>query len=302
MTGPAATRPPIVVGVDSSDSARFAAEWAADLAAVRGCPLHLVHVVPGYPQDAAPLPVPLWLREVVDAAVRTGADAADIEIVSGGTDRLLLQRAAGAELLVVGSYGEAAWSGMLAGRTGLTLVERAPCPVAVVRGRAPRIPPPRQGPVVVGVDGSPASVRALVLGADLAAATGADLLAVHAFTDVSASGGSPHRRQEDWARLVAEAEAELEQTAAAAIADRPQVRFSYRVVAGTTLRVLIDQAESARAVVVGQRDERSPAGEMVLGSTSRGLVEFAPCPVVVLPATASGAGAAPAQAAAPTSG
>ncbi|WP_408004632.1 universal stress protein [Pseudonocardia lacus] len=109
----------------------------------------------------------------------------------GGTDQLLVRRAAGARLLVVGSYGEAAWSGMLAGRTGLTLIERAPCPVAVVRGKAPLVSPPRRGPVVVGVDGSRASVRALVLGADLAAATGAELLAVHAFTDVSEAGGAP---------------------------------------------------------------------------------------------------------------
>jgi nucleotide-binding universal stress UspA family protein len=285
--------PAIVVGVDPSDSARNAAVWAADLAAVRRCPLHLVWVVPGYPQDAAPVEVPRWLHQLVDSAVRSGADATDTEIVMGGTERLLVRRAAGARLLVVGSYGEAAWSGMLAGRTGLTLVERAPCPVAVVRGRAPLIPPPRRGPVVVGVDGSPASVRALRLGADLAAATGAELLALHAFTDMTESGGTPHRRREDWARLVEEAQEELAATAAAALVDCPTIRFRHLVVAGTTLRVLMDHAESARMIVVGQRDERAPAGEMVLGSTSRGLVEFAPCPVVVLPAAPAGSAAAP---------
>jgi nucleotide-binding universal stress UspA family protein len=284
--------PPIVVGVDPSDSARNAAVWAADLAAVRRCPLHLVWVVPGYPQDAAPVEVPRWLGQLVDSAVRSGADATDTEIVTGGTERLLVQRAAGARLLVVGSYGEAAWTGMLAGRTGLTLVEQAPCPVAVVRGRAPLIPPPRRGPVVVGVDGSPGAVRALELGADLAAATGAELLALHAFTDMTESGGAPHRRHEDWARLVEEAEQELEATVVAALADCPKIRFRHLVVAGTTLRVLMDHAESARMIVVGQRDERAPAGEMVLGSTSRGLVEFAPCPVVVLPAASAGSAAA----------
>jgi nucleotide-binding universal stress UspA family protein len=40
-------------------------------------------------------------------------------------------------------------------------------------------------------------------------------------------------------------------------------------------------------IVVGQRDERALEGEMRLGSTSRGLVESAPCPVVVSPASAS---------------
>jgi nucleotide-binding universal stress UspA family protein len=285
MTSTAPDRRPIVVGVDASDSAREAAEWAADLAAVRRCPLHLVYAVPGYAQDAAPADIPPWLREVADTAIRCGADATDTEIVSGGTDRLLLQRAVGAGLVVVGSYGEAAWSGMLAGRTGLTLVEHAACPVAVIRGSAPQLPPPRQGPVVVGVDGSPAAVRALELGADLAAATGAELLAVHAFTDVSEDGGTPHRVHEDWARLVATAEAELAQTLVGALSHCPEVAFRHSVVAGTTLGVLMDQARTARMIVVGQRDERAPAGELRLGSTSRGLVEFAPCPVVVLPAS-----------------
>lgn len=187
-------------------------------------------------------------------------------------------------MLVVGSYGEAAWSGTLAGRTGLNLIDHAPCPVAVIRGSAPLIRPPRRGPVVVGVDGSPTSVRALELGADLAAATGAELVAVHAFTDVTEAGGAPHRRHEDWAQLVADAEDEMDETLARALEGCPQVGFRRAVVAGTTLQVLMDQARSARVIVVGQRDERAPAGGMLLGSTSRGLVEFAPCPVVVLPA------------------
>jgi nucleotide-binding universal stress UspA family protein len=284
MTAKELDRRPVVVGVDASESARNAVEWAADLAAVRRCPLHLVHVAAGYGGDAPPAGEPWWLREVAAAAVRAGADATDTEIVSGATDRLLLQRAVGARMLVVGSYGEAAWSGMLTGRTGLHLIERAPCPVAVIRGSAPLIPPPRRGPVVVGVDGSPTSVRALVLGADLAAATGAELVAVHVFSDVTEAGGAPHRRHEDWARLVAETEDELEQTLVQALEGCPKVRFRRMVLAGTTLQVLMDYARSARVVVVGQRDERAPRGEMLLGSTSRGLVEFAPCPVVVLPA------------------
>jgi nucleotide-binding universal stress UspA family protein len=296
MTRAAPARSPIVVGVNSSESARIAAEWAAELAAVRRCPLHLVHVVSGYGGDAAPGDTPHWLREVAHTAVRSGADATDIEIVSGGTDRLLLQRAVGARLLVVGSYGDASWSGMLAGRTGLALVEQSPCPVAVIRGSAPLVPPPRRGPVVVGVDGSPASIRALELGADLAAATGAELLAVHAFTDVSEAGGAPHRRHGAWAALVAQAESELDETVAGALESCPKVRFRRDVVAGTTLRVLMDLAGTARMIVVGQRDERAPAGEMLLGSTSRGLVEFAACPVIVSPAAARLSGLTPATA------
>jgi nucleotide-binding universal stress UspA family protein len=281
--------PPIVTGVDASDSARHAAEWAADLAAAHRCPLHLVHVVLGHDDENLPPATPRWLSEIVASAVRSGADAADSEVVVGAPEQLLVQRAAGARMLVIGSYGAAASSGTVVGRVGLAVIEGASCPVAVVRGGAPQLPPPRQGPVVVGVDGSPAATRALRLGTDLAAATGAELLAVHAFTDISETGGAPHRRQ-DWARLVVEAEEELDAALASAVEHGPKVRSRRDVVAGTTLRVLMDLAGSARMIVVGQRDERVASGAMLLGSTSRGLVQFAPCPVVVVPATARAEG------------
>jgi nucleotide-binding universal stress UspA family protein len=51
------TSEPVVVGVDTSASARDAAEWAADLAAVWDAPLHLLHVVHGWP-DGQPLQRP----------------------------------------------------------------------------------------------------------------------------------------------------------------------------------------------------------------------------------------------------
>src|SRR5688572_19847404 len=57
---------PVVVGVDASDSARAAADWAGDLAAVWGAPLHLLHSVPAdAPVQSAP---PAWLRELADKA------------------------------------------------------------------------------------------------------------------------------------------------------------------------------------------------------------------------------------------
>jgi hypothetical protein len=42
---------------------------------------------------------------------------------------------------------------MLAGSIAAAVIDRARCPVAVIRGSAPQVPAPRSGPVVVGVDG-----------------------------------------------------------------------------------------------------------------------------------------------------
>jgi nucleotide-binding universal stress UspA family protein len=59
----------------------------------------------------------------------------------------------------------------------------------------------------------------------------------------------------------------------------PDLDVERRVLNDTALRALLEQARDARMIVVGHRDRESVVGR--LGSTSRGLVEFAPCPVVV---------------------
>src|SRR6478609_9641905 len=91
---------PLVVGVDPSDSARDAALWAADLAAVRGCGVDLVHVVPGRPRA-----VPDWLREIADTAERAGAVPCRVDVVTGAVFDVLLTRSHGASMIIVGSFG-----------------------------------------------------------------------------------------------------------------------------------------------------------------------------------------------------
>jgi len=267
----------IVVGVDSSDSARHASEWAADLAAAWDAPLRLVHTV----RDGGDTTeVPPWLRELLDGAERVGAEPASADVLAGSVDDVLLERSGAARLLVVGSYGEGAREGMLAGSTALALLDRSRCPVAVVRGSAPQLPPPRRGPVVVGADASTTGEPALELAADLAAASGARMIAVHAWTDVVAdASGGLHRMKADGTELAGRA-VELLDALVKRLRDRhPDLDVERRVLNDTALRALLEQARDARMIVVGHRDRESVVGR--LGSTSRGLVEFAPCPVVV---------------------
>jgi nucleotide-binding universal stress UspA family protein len=293
-------RRPVVVGVDPSYSARDAAEWAADLAAVWGAPLHLVHVVPGATDDAPITPVPGWLTELRDAAERAGADPDDTEVLPGATVEVLAAHAAGARMLVLGSYGDGAWCGMLAGPLALALIGRAPCPVAVVRGSAPQVPPPRSGPVVVGVDGSPAGHSALTFAAALAAAVGARLVAVHTVSDVvPGPHGGARRRSEPPEVLAAEGAGALDAQLELVAAAHPELPVERVMVGDTPVRALMNRAEGARLLVVGRRGHREETG-MLLGSTSRALVEFAPCPVVVTRPVGVPDGAAPAdQTAAP---
>ncbi|MGE3288520.1 MAG: universal stress protein [Pseudonocardia sp.] len=252
---------PLVVGVDRSDSARDAAYWALDLAGAWAAPLHLIHVVPGSPDDAPPA-APTWLHELRDAAEREGVRPCRIELLCGNPVETLVARAADARMLVLGGYGDSAWSGMLAGPVALELIERIRCPVAVVRGTAPQIPPPRSGPVVVGVDGRPDAHAALLLGTQLARALGTHVRALHARPDDTA-GPDPD--------ALLDAESHL------ARLGHPDTRIDQEHISGDVLTTLLNTAHAARAIVVGHQDDGHRPD-----SISRRLLEAASCPVIVV--------------------
>jgi nucleotide-binding universal stress UspA family protein len=269
---------PVVVGVDSSDCAREAAGWAADLAVAWGAPLHLVHVVPARPAVTG---TPPWLGELLDSARGAGVASPRADILGGVPADLLAARAVDARMLVLGSYGEGASSGMLAGSLALALLDGVTCPVAVVRGPTPQLPPPPAGPVVVGVDGSRTGRAALEFAAGIAGSLRAPLVAVHTWTDVVAGAHGATLRSEDPATLAAEGatllEAELDTLAAA----HPGLTVQRDLVDDTSVGTLLDRARGARLLVVGHRGHDT-GSSMLHSSTARTLVAFAPCPVVVI--------------------
>jgi nucleotide-binding universal stress UspA family protein len=272
---------PVVVAVDASDSARDAAAWAADLAADWSAPLHLVHVVPGDPQDRPQDPLPGWLTTLLDVAERAGARPCTAEAQPGDLAATIAARAVGARMVVLGSYGAGAFAGMLAGTTSRAVVEQAACPVAVVRGSAPRIAPPRSGPVVVGVDGSAAGAAALGFGADLATSLGCRLLAVHCWSDVYATPEGGAHRSRSPEMLAATGAAALDEHLRPIIDRYPHLDVQRTLVDAPPLQALIEHAADARMLVVGTRGRTGQTG-ILMGSTSLALVEFASCPVVVV--------------------
>jgi nucleotide-binding universal stress UspA family protein len=259
MTGTGA----VIVAVDDSASARHAAGWAADLAAVWRARLELVHSVLGWPDDE-PLPdLPIWLRELADSAEREGVSEVVPQAVPGGILETLVARAHRARLLVVGSYGEGAWTGMLAGPVAIGLIDRTTCPVAVIRGSAPEIPPPRRGPVLVGTDGSLAAGVAVDLAADVARSLGAALVAVVA---MEAGAGPTADRVADQLTVVR--------------ARHPALPVEERIVEGHPLQGLGRLAQGARLLVIG-RHRTGAEPDVTLGVTAHQLVESAPCPILV---------------------
>ncbi len=276
---------PVVVGVDSSQCACDAARWAARLAAVWRAPLHLVHVV-----EPPVTEVPPWLGELLDATEAMGSAPPRAELRTGAVVDALAEGAVDARMLVLGSYGDGARSGMLAGTVALTLLDRVGCPLAVVRGPGPQLPPPFDGPVVVGVDGSPAGRAALDLAAGMAVSLDAGLVAVHTWSEMIAGERGATRRPEKPSVLAAQSRALLAAELQAVTVAHPGLRVEHVAIHDTPIRVLLDRARGARMVVVGHRGHSCGSG-MLAGSTSRALVQFAQCPVVVTRPSAAAPGA-----------
>ncbi|MBC7270222.1 MAG: universal stress protein [Streptomyces sp.] len=97
------------------------------------------------------------LSEAVERA-RTAEPEMEVSyaVVAGEPLTVLEAEARTAELVVVGSRGMGGFAGLLAGSTAAHLAAHGRCPVLVVREEAPT-----DGPVVVGVDGSPAGEEAV---------------------------------------------------------------------------------------------------------------------------------------------
>ena len=64
-------------------------------------------------------------------------------------------------------------------------MRHADCPVAVIRDEDPLMPDPQHAPVLVGIDGSPASELATAIAFDEASRRGVELMALHAWSDVA---------------------------------------------------------------------------------------------------------------------
>ncbi|HEX2902365.1 MAG TPA: universal stress protein [Jatrophihabitans sp.] len=131
----------IVVGVDGSPASRDAVRWAAQQAELTGASLRAVASWrwPNYITRVPPGSDPAadtrrTLDEVLEAAL---ADHPELEVtrhvVEGPPGPALLTQAVGAQLLVVGAKGRAAFPGMLLGSVAEYCVRNGECPVVVVR-------------------------------------------------------------------------------------------------------------------------------------------------------------------------
>lgn len=283
----------IVVGVDGSAASNSAVSWAARDAALRGLPLTLVHMVnlaPTWPEMPMLAGVSVWLeedgRQVIEQAIKMVKDGSaehkvqiSSQLIWSPPTPTLIELSREAEMLVVGSHGRGAVARGLLGSVSSGVVRRATCPVAVIRaeGTSGAHPvDPESAPVLLGIDGSPASELATAIAFDEASCRGVDLNAVHAWSDVEVV----ELPGLDWSACQEEAAQVLAERLAGWQERYPDVKVHRCVVCDRPARRLLKEAPSAQLVVVGSHGRGGLAG-MLLGSVSNAVVHSVHTPVIV---------------------
>lgn len=112
-----------------------------------------------------------------------------------GIVEALVEASKDAHMVVVGARGRGAVRRVLLGSVSAGLIHHAHCPVAVIHSRDGRLPT-ADAPVVVGIDGSPASEAATALVFDEASRRAAELVAVHMCSDVAPIPGAATDRDQ----------------------------------------------------------------------------------------------------------
>lgn len=192
------------------------------------------------------------IRDDADRACRSaqrelgGLEGSRADVVSGYAAPALLHAAAeiDADLVSVGSHGHSRIAGILLGSVATTIAHESECSVLVARGSAPLKPTPAS--IVVGIDGSPASVEAAAVAEALGAST--DACVRH----VTATGG---KRLPDDVVLRAELDSR------------------------SPLEALLDASRTSDLLIVGSRGLH---GVGALGSVAERLAHAAECPVLIV--------------------
>ena len=142
------------------------------------------------------------------------------------------------------------------------------------------------GTIVVGVDGSDPSRKAVDWALAEARLRGARLVAVHAWSyypSLPSDSLDPMLVTPDFnAALGRDAERFVEQEVEKLRADDREVEIEARAVEGPAASVLAELAKDADLLVLGTRGHGGFSG-LLLGSVSQQVSHHAPCPLVLVP-------------------
>ncbi|MFF4568210.1 universal stress protein [Streptomyces sp. NPDC001410] len=284
---------PVVVGTDGSAGAARAVLWAAQEAALRHQPLHIV--------CAVDLDLAQRLSAETTRRVREAAQSLAAEAAAAASDRapdLTVTTEVGREpvadsliwaasavphagdatvTIVVGSRGTGGFSALLLGSVGLTVAEQATCPVAVVRGTER----PSSGVIVVGVRDE-GDLEAVRFAGETARRRKATLRLLSAWTYIQYVGSMVPMA--DAVRGAVEAKAAASTRVLGSVkAEFPDLKVTEEVVrVPSPAGALVAASLDADLVVVGARRPAHHVGRS-LGRVTHAVLQHAHCPVAVVP-------------------
>lgn len=289
----AANQLAVVAGIDGTDAALGAAQWAAEFATRHAHPLTLLHAIPKLEWHFASADPAAELAPHTDgdsalAAAETAVRSAhpDLAIrtvaVKDAIATALADASRSARLVVVGA---GAADHRVLGGHAVRVAHRTHCPAVVWREPiAKRTGKPL--PVVVGIDESDASTRALEEAFDVAGALHAPLTVVHMW-EIGAAVGMGDLGGDgpmDWQLL------DLLQSQQRRRMDELVAPFAHKYRNAHVTKIfqdispakgLSDLSREAQLVVVGSHG-RAKLADSILGSVSQSVLHHAECPVLVV--------------------
>lgn len=273
----------VVVAYDGSADSDRGLEWAAEQAKARGLPIEVIsssgdlEYLPERTATQAEELVATWLDLAASKLKKWGVDDWTTTGSKGKIVPDLIEASHEAAIVVLGAQGHGLLGGMVLGSVSQHVTRHATCPVVVVRGSRT----PGSNRVVVGVDGSDASLKALEFAAGHAELVGGTLVVVHGRGMTGINGPF----DVDVAPAVVEELDSAERLLAEAVAGLrdqwPDLLVELRPMPVPSVRALVDASTSASLVVVGTRGRGGFMG-LLLGSVSSGVLQHAQCPVAVV--------------------
>jgi nucleotide-binding universal stress UspA family protein len=282
----------MLVAVDGSPESDAAVRWAAHEAEMRDVPITLMHVVMPvvvswpvrslqadfnqWQEDNAQLVIGQAQKMLESSVGESKLSAVRTEMVHGNVVAGLVAASREAQMVVVGSRGMGPVGHAVLGSVSSGVVHHARCPVAIVHTDEAKAPD-RTSPVLLGIDGSPASEAATALAFDEASRRHVDLVALHAWSDV---GVFPMLGM-DWHEYEDEGQEVLGERLAGWQEQYPDVHVRRRIVCDKPARWLIEESQQAQLVVIGSHGRGGFPG-MLLGSVSSAVAQSANSPVIVV--------------------
>lgn len=273
-----------LIGVDGSEQSRVALAWGLARATERGASVELIHVADdsflsesvAFLSEAQAASEQMLQAETEHARALGFAGAISGTAVVGHPIAEVEEASKRADLVILGAHQGGRFSGSFFGTRAVKVAATSHCPVAVI----PKTEARPNAPVVVGVDGSDASRKAIAFAAAQASIREVPLVAVYAWMPPLTPG-----LEYLWSEELVESQRGVAEEAIAigiaGLAERyPDLDVRREIVQSAPVAALVQAAENAEMLVVGSRG-RGGISRLLLGSVSHGVLQALPCPTVV---------------------